>query len=98
MMHAKEYASKLSFGHRVLFTGMDHHPKTGHYCNIVGVLPNPSGRAENQWYDVRFEDHSLGRCLMPADTNAGEVLRESPTDAGTEAGARLADVEDGFGG
>jgi hypothetical protein len=26
-------------------------------------LPNPSGRAENQWYDVRFDDQSLARLV-----------------------------------
>ena len=30
---------------------------------ILRVLPNPSCRPENQWYDVRFDDGLSGRFL-----------------------------------
>ena len=30
-------------------------------CTILRALPNPSGRPENQWYDVRFDDYTMGR-------------------------------------
>jgi len=39
------------------------HPQNGQYCTILGALPNPSGSAENQWYDVRFDDQSLARLV-----------------------------------
>ena len=37
------------------------HPKNGQQCTIIGALPNPSKLAKNQWYDVRFDDYSMGR-------------------------------------
>ena len=52
----------LAPGTRVRFTLKDH-PKNGQYCTILGALPNPSGRPENQWYDVRFDDQSLARLV-----------------------------------
>jgi len=60
-MNPSEYVPNLSLGARVRFLGKDHHPKGGQYCTIIGALPNPSERAENQWYDVRFDDYTLGR-------------------------------------
>jgi hypothetical protein len=61
-MTSKEYFPNLAHGTRVRFT-MAPHPKNGQYCTILGALPNPSGCAENQWYDVRFDDHSLARLV-----------------------------------
>jgi hypothetical protein len=60
-MPVQNYKSNLVAGSRVLFTGRAHHPKEGQYGTILGALPNPSQRPENQWYDVRFDDQSLGR-------------------------------------
>jgi hypothetical protein len=60
-MPVAKYKSSLADGSRVLFQGTEHHPRNGHYGTILGALPNPSQRPENQWYDVRFEDQSLGR-------------------------------------
>ncbi len=60
-MKTTEYIPHLSRGARVRFVAGDHHPKSGKFCTIIGALPNPSGRAENQWYDVRFDDASMGR-------------------------------------
>lgn len=51
----------LPNGERVVLTVKDHHAKDGQSCIVIGALPNPSGRPENQWYDVRFDDNSLGR-------------------------------------
>jgi hypothetical protein len=61
-MTSKEYAPNLARGIRVRFT-LKAHPKDGQYCTILGALPNPSGRAQNQWYDVRFDDQSLARLV-----------------------------------
>ena len=60
-MSTSEYIPTLSRGTRVLFIGTDHHPKSGQQCTIIGALPNPSKRTGNQWYDVRFDDYSMGR-------------------------------------
>jgi hypothetical protein len=59
-MSGSEYVANLSCGDRVLFIGKDH-PKSGQQCTIIRVLPNPSKRAQNQWYDVRFDEYPLGR-------------------------------------
>jgi len=32
-------------------------------ATLLKALPNPSGRPENQWYDVRFDDGFCGRFL-----------------------------------
>jgi hypothetical protein len=61
-MKTSGYVPNLSYGARVRFIGKDH-PKSGQQCTIIGILPNPSRRAENQWYDVRFDDYSTGRFL-----------------------------------
>ena len=60
-MNTSEYVPNLSYGTRVRFLGKDDHPKSGQQCIVIGALPNPSKRAENQWYDVRFDDYSMGR-------------------------------------
>jgi hypothetical protein len=60
-MSVQKYKSNLADGSRVHFTGEEHHPKNGRYGTILGALPNPSQRPENQWYDVRFDDQSIGR-------------------------------------
>jgi hypothetical protein len=59
-MKTSEYIPNLSCGTRVRFIGKDHR-KSGQLCTIIRILPNPSLRAENQWYDVRFDDYSMGR-------------------------------------
>jgi hypothetical protein len=75
VMRTSHYNPKLLRGMRVLFVG--HHPKTGHHCTIIGALPNASGRSENQWYDVRFDDHSMSRVheryLLRADSDGKET-------------------------
>jgi hypothetical protein len=62
-MKAFPYVSHFSYGDRVQYTGRGPHSIEGEFCTIVYVLPNPSGRPECQWYDVRFEDGSIGRFL-----------------------------------
>ena len=37
------------------------HPQHGKTAKLVGILPNPSKLARNQWYDVRFENATCGR-------------------------------------
>jgi hypothetical protein len=51
---------KFPTGSRVVLTG-SHLPKNSQFCTIVRVLQNPSGRPENQWYDVKFDDNTVGR-------------------------------------
>jgi len=58
-MRTSEYVPNLSRGARVRL--MRNHPKNGQLCTVIGALPNPSKRPENQWYDVRFDDYSIGR-------------------------------------
>ncbi|HMF01013.1 MAG TPA: hypothetical protein VKK06_14090 [Terriglobia bacterium] len=62
-MTSSKYFPTLARGTRVRFTLKADHPKSGQYCTILGALPNPSGCAENQWYDVRFDDQSLARLV-----------------------------------
>jgi hypothetical protein len=51
----------LSLGTHVSLIGKEDHPKNGQLCRIIAIVPNPSGREANQWYDVRFVDGSIGR-------------------------------------
>jgi hypothetical protein len=53
----------LSRGMKVRFAGQPNNRKNGQHCTIIRVLPNPSNRPESQWYDVRFDDDSIGRFL-----------------------------------
>jgi hypothetical protein len=61
IMNTSKYAPNLSRGTRVRLIG--HHRKNDQQCTIIDALPNPSKRLENQWYDVRFDDHTTGRFL-----------------------------------
>jgi hypothetical protein len=56
------YNPRFITGTRVIFQEKDH-PKSGQHCTVLGALHNPSQRAEHQWYDVRFDDYSVGRFL-----------------------------------
>jgi hypothetical protein len=62
-MKMSKHVANLSEGTHVRLIGLGHHPKRGDECTVIGVLPNPSRRAEHQWYDVRFDDNSFGRFL-----------------------------------
>jgi hypothetical protein len=62
-MTTGQYIPSLTIGARVRFIGTDYPPKTGERCTIIRILPNPSGLREHQWYDIRFDDGSLGRFL-----------------------------------
>ena len=53
----------LSKGTRVVLNAKDSHPQNGQLCTVIGALPNPWGREEDQWYDVQFDDHILERFL-----------------------------------
>ena len=37
------------------------HPENTHPASVLVALPNPSRRAENQWYDIRFDNGVYGR-------------------------------------
>jgi len=41
----------------------ENHSQNGQTAVILRALPNPSGRAEHQWYDVRFDNGMFGRFL-----------------------------------
>jgi hypothetical protein len=60
-MNTSEYAPTLSRGRRVRL--IKHHPHNGRQCTIIDVRPNPSKLTENQWYDVQFDDYTVGRFL-----------------------------------
>jgi hypothetical protein len=62
-MKTFEYIPNLPRGVKVVLIGRDSHPKNGQRCIVVAALPNPSRRSEHQWYDVRFNDYSMGRFL-----------------------------------
>jgi len=62
-MTPAQYTPSLTIGARVRFIGTDYPRKTGEQCTIIRILPNPSGLREHQWYDIRFDDGSLGRFL-----------------------------------
>jgi len=62
-MSEGKYLPALQLGTRVQFIGQDQHPHNGQMCIVIGTLPNPSRVAEHQWYDVRFDDSSIGRFL-----------------------------------
>ncbi len=49
----------MSHGTRVQVS--NNHGKSGKSGIIISVVRNRSGRPENQWYDVRFDDGSYGR-------------------------------------
>jgi hypothetical protein len=62
-MNTSEYIPHLPCGTQIRFVGLDRHSRNGPLCVIIRILPNPSKRAEHQWYDVRFEDGSIA-CLL----------------------------------
>jgi hypothetical protein len=62
-MGNSNYIPKFAPGDRVVLTGHDRHPKNGQHCTILSTLPNPSQRFESQWFDVRFDDYSVGRFI-----------------------------------
>jgi len=37
------------------------HPDFQQTATIIAALPNPSGRPDLQWYDVRFDNGRYGR-------------------------------------
>jgi hypothetical protein len=75
-MKTPQYTPSLTTGARVRFIGTDYPSKTGEPCTIIRILPNPSGLREHQWYDVKFDDGSLGRFLEKYLSGA---IREIPS-------------------
>jgi hypothetical protein len=72
-----QYTPSLTIGARVRFIGTDYPTKTGEQCTIIRILPNPSGLREHQWYDVRFDDGSLGRFLEKYLSGATQEISSS---------------------
>ena len=62
MTTVSEYAPALAFQARVRFINKDHQ-QSGQFGVVVRALENPSKKARNQWYDVRFDDGTYGRFL-----------------------------------
>jgi hypothetical protein len=62
-MRKPAYVPNLSEGAEVRLTGLTQHARNGEQGTIIHILPDPSLRAQNQWYDVRFRDGSIGRFL-----------------------------------
>ena len=58
----KPYRPALAEGMRVLLLKREHH-EYSKPATLLRALPNPSGRSEHQWYDVRFDDGVYGRFL-----------------------------------
>lgn len=56
------YNPHYAVGTRLIFKEKNH-PRNGQQCTVFGALHNPSQQAEHQWYDVRFDDYSVGRFL-----------------------------------
>jgi hypothetical protein len=59
-VNASTYTPAFSYGTRVVCVATVDYGKTGR-STIIRILPNPSGREDKQWYDIRFEDGSLAR-------------------------------------
>ena len=75
-MSTSEYFPNLTRETRVRLIA--DHRKNGEQCTIIGALPNPSKLAKNQWYDVRFDDYSMGRFVE-------RYLAPVPADEGKKA-------------
>ena len=57
---SSEYVPKIPCGAEVrLIEG--HHRSPGRRARVIAALMNPSKRGEHQWYDVRFDNGTLGR-------------------------------------
>jgi hypothetical protein len=72
-MEEPNYIANLPPGTKVRLAGLTQHVREGQAGTIIRTLPNPSERPENQWYDLRFPDGSIGRFperyLVRIDTN-----------------------------
>ena len=56
----QDYLPELRPGNRVrVVRGLG--PSSILNATVIGALPNPSQRHENQWYDVKFDEGKLGR-------------------------------------
>jgi hypothetical protein len=54
------YTPSIPDGTHVRLIRKDH-PLHALVATVMDALPNPSGRKENQWYDVKFENARYGR-------------------------------------
>lgn len=74
-----DYRPALRYGVRVRLLNKNHHEyfKT---AKLLDALPNPSGRQENQWYDVHFDDGIYGRFpgrdLEPVEELADKISKK----------------------
>jgi len=72
-------------GSRVVLTGREAHPENGKHGTVMGALTNPSGRPDNQWYDVRFDNYRIGRFnqryLVRVEASEMQGLRKEESSA-----------------
>jgi hypothetical protein len=57
---SSEYVPKIQCGAEVRLIKKDHR-NSGRRATVITALNNPSKRGEHQWYDVRFDNGTLGR-------------------------------------
>ncbi len=57
------YIPSLRTGVQVRVVELTQRVRGGQTGTVIRILPNPSKRADNQWYDVRFNDGFIGRFL-----------------------------------
>jgi len=79
-MESTGYRSFLQEGTRVLLVH-DEHPHNQKTATVMHVLSNPSRAQAHQWYDIRFDDGTLGRFLERHLERIPEVEAEPPGQA-----------------
>ena len=57
------YIPNLRTGVQVRVVELTQRVRGGQTGTVIRILPNPSKRADKQWYDVRFNDGFIGRFL-----------------------------------
>jgi hypothetical protein len=82
------YRPALGYGMRVRLMKRDHH-EYSQEAAILRVLPNPSMKPENQWYDVRFESGVYGRFLERYLERIEAGTKEMHKESGGQASVAL---------
>jgi hypothetical protein len=80
------YRPALTEKTRIRLLKNDHHEHS-RVATLLRALPNPSGQADKQWYDVRFDDGVYGRFLARYLEPIKDGSEESGTRAGDQASA-----------
>ena len=82
------YLPAFGDGMRVRLLKRDHH-EYSQEAAILRVLPNPSMKPENQWYDVRFESGVYGRFLERYLERIEAGTKETHQESGGQTSAVL---------